>query len=87
MTACTSIVCEDVDELLHSSVAVHVLVTLYCPAHVPDVVTSTNVKVNVLPHASVAVAASNDGVAGQLIVVNPGSASITGAVTSCTSIV
>ena len=38
------------------SVAVHVLVTLYTPAHDVLVVTSLKVKVNELPHASLAVA-------------------------------
>ena len=67
--------------------AVHVLVTLYTPAHAVLVVTSLKVNVNALPHASVAVAVAKLGVAGQLMVVNPGNGSITGAVTSCTFIV
>ena len=67
--------------------AVHVLVRLYTPAHAVLVLTSLKVKVNALPHASVAVAVANTGVAGQLMVVNPGYAAITGAVTSCTFIV
>jgi hypothetical protein len=75
-------VCVAVDELPQASVAVHVLVTLYDPAQAPAVVTSDEVNVNALPHASVAVACANTGVAGQLIVVIPGSASITGAVIS-----
>ena len=67
--------------------AVHVLVTLYTPAHDVLVVTSAKVNVNELPHASLAVAVANTGVAGQLMVVNPGNAAITGAVTSVTFIV
>ena len=42
---------------------------------------------NALPHASVAVATANTGVAGQLIVVGAGNVPITGAVISCTLIV
>ena len=76
-------VCVAVDELLQSSLAVHVLVTLYDPAQRPGVVTSAKVNVNALPQASVAVAVANEGVAGQSIVVVPGNAAITGAVTSC----
>ena len=67
--------------------AVHVLVMLYTPAHAVFVLTSLKVKVNELPHASVAVAVAKLGVAGQLMVVNPGNGSITGAVTSVTFIV
>ena len=75
-------VCDAVDVLLHASVAVQVLVTLYDPAHAPGVVTSAEVKVNALPQASIAVATAKTGVAGQSIVVGAGSAAITGAVTS-----
>jgi len=45
----------------------------------------TNVKA--LPHASVAVAVANTGVAGQLITDGAGKAEMTGAVMSCTWIV
>ena len=62
--------------------AVHVLILVYDPAHAPGVVTSANVNVNALPHASVAVAVANDGVAGQLIVDVVGNVAITGAVMS-----
>ena len=68
--------------LPHASVAVQVLVTLYDPAHAPGVVTSADVRVNALPQASVAVATANEGVAGQLMVLVIGNASITGAVIS-----
>ena len=85
--SCTLIVCVLVDEFPHPSVAVHVLVTLYDPAHAPLVVTSANVKLNALPQASDAVAVVNAGVEGQLIVVGAGSDAITGAVISCTLIV
>ncbi len=67
------------DTFPHPSVAVHVRVTLYEPAHAPLVVTSAEVNVNALAHASVAVATANTGVAGQLIVVGAGSDPITGA--------
>ena len=75
-------VCVAVDELPQPSVAVQVLVTLYEPAQAPGVLTSANVNVAPLPHASVAVAVAKLGVAGQLIVVTAGNASITGASTS-----
>ena len=75
-------VCEAVEELPQSSVAVQVLVTLYDPAQAPFVVTSAEVKVKALPHASEAVATANTGVAGQLIVDGAGRAPITGAVIS-----
>ena len=45
-------------------------------------VTSADVNVNALPHASVAVAVAKLGVAGQLIVDGAGNAAITGAVIS-----
>ena len=43
---------------------------------------STNVSVNELPHASVAVAVTKFGIAGQSIIVGAGKVDITGAVTS-----
>ena len=67
------------DTFPHASVAVHVRVTLYDPAHKPFVVTSFDVNVNVLPHASAAVATANTGVAGQLMVDAAGRDAITGA--------
>ena len=76
------IVCEAVEEFPQASVAVHVRVTLYEPAHAPGVVTSSDVRVKILPQLSVAVATANTGVAGQLIVVMAGKGSITGAVIS-----
>jgi hypothetical protein len=75
-------ICEATEEFPHASVAVHVLVTLYAPAHAPLVVASTKVRLNALPHASVAVAVAKTGVAGQLIVDGAGSAAMTGAVIS-----
>jgi len=85
--SCTNIVCDAVEEFPHASVAVQVRVTLYDPAHAPELLTSSDVRVNMLPHSSVAVATAKEGVAGQLIVVGAGNAAITGAVTSCTFIV
>jgi hypothetical protein len=87
VTSCTLIVCALVDTFPHKSVAVHVRVTLYDPAHAPLVVTSAKIKLNVLPHPSDAVADANTGVAGQLIVEGAGNGAITGAVISCTLIV
>lgn len=85
--SCTLTVCDAVEKLPHASVAVHVLVTLYDPAHVPLVVTSEGTSVNELPHASVAVACAKTGTAGQVIVVGAGSDAMTGAVISWTFIV
>ena len=81
------IVWDEVETFPHASVAVHVLVTLYEPAHAPLVVTSVEVNVNALPHSSEAVATANTGVAGQLIVDGAGSDAITGAEISWTLIV
>ena len=80
--SCTCIVCDAVEKLPHTSVAVQVLFTVYDAAHEPFVVTSANVSVNALPHASVAVATANTGVAGQLMVDGEGKAPMTGAVIS-----
>ena len=57
-------------------------VTLYAPAHAPDVVTLEDVSVNAEPQASVAAALANEGVAGQLMVLAAGNEPITGAVLS-----
>ncbi len=83
----TFIVCDAVETFPHASVAVHVLVTLYEPAHAPLVVTSAEVNINALPHSSEAVATANTGVAGQLIVDGAGSDAMTGAEISWTFIV
>jgi hypothetical protein len=56
VTSSTLIVCVAVDALPQASVAVHVLVTEYEPAHWPFVVASSKVNVIALPQASVAVA-------------------------------
>ena len=77
-------VCEEVDTFPHASVAVHVLVTLYDPVQAASVVTSFDVSVNALPHASVAMATANTGAAGQLIVDTAGNGAITGASVSIT---
>ena len=68
----------------HPSVAVQVLVTLYEPAQAPFVVTSLEFNVNVLPHASEAVATAKTGNEGQLIVDIEGNGAITGASVSIT---
>ena len=78
----TWIVCEPVDAFPHASVAVHVLVMLYDPVQAPFVVTSFEDSAKALPHASMAVATANTGIAGQLIVVGSGNAPIIGAVIS-----
>ena len=80
----TWMVCDAVEIFPQSSVAVHVLVTLYSPAQSPLVVTSLNTRLKALPHASVADAAANDGVDGQLIVDGAGRAAMTGASVSMT---
>jgi hypothetical protein len=68
-----------VDTFPQSSVAVHVLVTLYSPAQSPLVVTSVKVREKALPQLSVAVATAKSGVVGQLINDTAGNGSITGA--------
>ena len=73
--------------LPQSSVAVHVLVTLKLPGHVPGVVTSENVTVTLASQASVAVGGVNTGNAGQLTGVVCATHVIVGGVTSCTTIV
>ena len=65
--SCTTIVRLQVALLPQSSVAVQVRVTLYVPVHEPVAVTSEKVILTVASHASVAVGATNIGVAGQLI--------------------
>ena len=70
-----------------SSVAVKVLVIVYVPVHVPAVDASAKVIVTVASHASVAVALPNDGEVGQLMGEVTVGQVITGAVTSCTTIV
>ena len=57
-------------------------VTLYEPAHAPDVVTLLKVNVKALPQSSVAVAIAKTGIAGQLIVDGAGRAAMIGAVIS-----
>ena len=80
----TLIIWAAVDTLPHASIAVHVLVTLYSPAQSPNVVTSADVNTKLLPHASIALATANTGVAGQLIVDSVGNGAMTGASVSIT---
>jgi hypothetical protein len=63
----TTIVPLQVAVLPQSSVAVHVRVTVYVPAHDPWVVASVNDIATVASHASVAVGGVNTGTVGQLI--------------------
>ena len=70
-----------------SSVAVHVLVTLYVPGQDPGVVASPKVIVTVASHASVAVGGVNTGMAGQLIGVVCVTHVIVGGVMSLTTMV
>ena len=70
------------EALPQASVAVHVRVTEYAPAHAPAVVTLEDVSVNAEPQASEAVAAAKEGVEGQSIVPGEGSDAMTGAVIS-----
>src|SRR5512145_363583 len=67
-----------------SSVAVHVLVTLYSAGQVPLTVTSLKVTVGVASHASVTVGGVNTGVFGQLTGVACATQVIIGAVSSTT---
>jgi len=84
--SCTTIVRLHVTVFPQSSVAVHVLATLYVPAHVPGVVTSENVTVTVGSQESVAVGGINTGVAGQSIGVTCVAQVMVGGVISCTTI-
>jgi len=68
----------------HSSVAVHILETLYVPAHDPSVTTSSDVSENADPQISSANAWAKPGAFGQLIVVGSGSGANTGPEISCT---
>ena len=56
IVSCTFIVWNAVEMFPQTSVAVHVLVIEYAPAHALGVVTSAEVNVKEDPHASVAVA-------------------------------
>src|SRR6188474_1087696 len=85
--SCTTIVPLQVAVLPQSSVAVHVLLTLYVPVQVPGVVRSENVMVTLGSQASVAVGGVNTGVAGQLIGVVWVAQVIVGGVISCTTMV
>ena len=85
--SCTTIVALQIAEFKQSSVAVHVLVTLKLPGHVPGVVTSEKVTLTVPSHASVTVGGLNTGVAEQLIGVICAAHVIVGGVMSCTTIV
>src|SRR6187431_1571134 len=76
-----------VAEFPQSSVAVHVRVTLYVPAHEPGVDTSTKVIVTVASHASVAVGSVNTGSAGQSTGEVCATHVIVGGVISCTTMV
>ena len=72
----------------HESMAVQVLVTAYSAGHAPGVVTSAKVIVTLASHASVAVAKSKVGIAGQSMVsFGITGQVITGGVVSCTKMV
>ena len=87
VTSCTVMVWAAVELFPQASIAVHVRVTLYSPGQSPGVLTSAKFKLKALPQASVAVAVTKEGVAGQLMVEGAGNVEITGPVTSCTLIV
>ena len=82
MISCTTIELLQVAVFPQSSVAVHVLVAVYVPAHEPGVEESVNVTLTVWSHASVAVGATHTGAAGQLIGVTCVAQVIVGAVIS-----
>src|SRR6187431_2856794 len=85
--SCTTMVPLQVAVLPQSSVAVHVLLTLYVPVQVPGVVRSEKVTATVRSHASVAVGGKKAGKAGQAIGVTCVAHVIVGGVISCTTIV
>src|SRR5207237_412574 len=70
--------------LPHPSFAVHVRVTSYSCGQLPAVVTSSNVSVGLVSHASVAVGALTVGVAGHWIACGGPTPEITGGVVSTT---
>ena len=67
VSSTTTIVLLQLELFPQSSVAVHVLVTLYSAGQVPLVVTSVKVTVGNASHASVTMGGVNTGVFGQLI--------------------
>jgi len=83
MVSSTMMVCVAVEVLLHSSVAVKVLVILYSFGQLPLVVTSAKANMGI-PQLSVAVGVVQDGALEHSMVVDPGNAEITGGVVSVT---
>ena len=83
----TTIVPLQVAALPQSSVAVHVRVTLYVPAHEPAVVASEKVIVTLASQLSIAVAIPKSGTAGQSIMLANSGHEIVGGVESSTVIV
>ena len=86
MISRTTIVPLQVAVLPQSSVAVHVLVTLYVPAHEPEVVASENVIVTLASQLSIAVAIPKLGTAGQSIMLANSGQEMVGGVESSTVI-
>ena len=80
----TAIVWLAVLALPHASVAVHVRVIEYWPAHEPGVVRSSNVRRGLASQASFTDAAANCGVAGHSRVLGSGNEANTGGVRSTT---
>ena len=87
VTSSTVIVCDAVAVFPHASIAVHVLVISYAPAHARAIFESENVKFTVPPQLSVAVGSAKTGTAGHSIVVGPGTTEMTGGTVSFTVIV
>jgi hypothetical protein len=81
--SCTVTVCKAVDEFPQTSVAVHVLVTVYSAGQSPGTIISVDPSVNGNPHPSDA-ATEKEGNAGQLIVAEGGMGMITGGMVSTT---
>lgn len=82
----TVTVCTADAELPHTSVAVHILLTIYSAGQSPGMKISEDDSIKAYPQASEALT-EKDGNPGQLIVVLAGIGVIKGGVTSCTPIV
>ena len=85
--SCTTIVLLHCDAFPHSSVAVHVRVTLYSWGHAPGVVTSAYVTNTAGSHASVTVGVPKLSVVPHSTGLMTTGQEMTGAILSCTTIV
>src|SRR4029078_276194 len=85
--SCTTTVLLHCDVFPQSSIAVHVLVTLYSCGHEPGMVSSVKLTSTVPSHASMAVGVPKVGVVPHSIGLTTTGHDMTGGVLSCTTIV